>query len=293
MDTQTLSAFVAVAETRSFSQAANQLFITQPAISKRIFNLEEQMGAQLFDRISRTVSLTEAGRTLLPRAKKLLLEVEDTRRVINNLAGNVSGKLSISTSHHISLHRLPPTLRRYSKAFPDVELDLKFTESEKAYDGILNGSIELAIITLSPDPHPQVSEETIWIDELRYSVSADHPLASLDKVTFSMLDQYQAILPERSTFTRQLAEAHFEEENIDLNVIMSTSNFDTIRMMVSIGLGWSLLPNTLIDESLHTLPLSSEPILRPLGVIYHQQRTLSNAAQAFIEQLRQEKRKHE
>lgn len=286
MDTQTLNAFVIVAETGSFSRAANQLFITQPAISKRIFNLEKQVGARLFDRIGRTISLTEAGRTLLPRAKQLLLDVEDTCRLINNLADKVTGTLSIATSHHISLHRLPPTLRHYSKAFPDVTLDLNFTESEKAYEGILNGSIELAIITLSPDPHPQVSEETIWIDQLRYSVSIDHPLASLDEVTFPMLNQYQAILPQRSTFTRRLAEARFKHDNIDVNVIMSTSNFDTIQMMVSIGLGWSLLPDTLIDDRLHILPLSSEPILRPLGVIYHRERTLSNAAQAFINQLR-------
>lgn len=289
MDTQTLNAFVVVAETGSFSQAAERLFITQPAISKRIFNLEEQMNTRLFDRIGRSVSLTEAGHALLPRAQQLLLDFEDTRRLINNLDSQVSGQLSIATSHHISLHRLPPALRQFSTEHPQVQLDLTFTESERAYDEILKGSAELAIITLSPNPHPQVAEKPIWVDELRYSVAADHPLTAHKEITFKMLNQYPAILPAQTTFTRQLAEAHFNEESIDLNVIMSTNNFDTIRMMVSIGLGWSLLPNTLIDETLHTFQLSSEPLLRPLGVIYHRDRTLSNAAQAFMKLLTTEK----
>lgn len=285
MDTQTLSAFVAVAESGSFSHAADQLFLTQPAVSKRIFNLEEQMGTRLFDRIGRRVSLTEAGRVLLPRARDLLLDFEDTRRQINNLADHVGGRLSLATSHHVSLHRLPPTLRAYSKRYPEVQLDLTFTESERAYEDILNGSVELAIITLSPKPATQIAEQCIWTDELGYAVAKDHPLAEVKNVSFSMLHEYPAILPGRSTFTRQLAEAHFQQQNLDLNVIMSTNNFDTIRMMVSIGLGWSLLPDTLMDASLHRINLSSQPLRRPLGLIYHRERTLSNAAQAFIAML--------
>lgn len=287
MDTQTLSAFVAVAESGSFSLAGEQLFLTQPAISKRIFNLEEQMGTRLFDRIGRSVSLTEAGVALLPRAKQLLLEFEDTRRLINNLSDRVSGRLSLATSHHISLHRLPPTLRQFSKQYPEVSLDLTFTESERAYEDILNGTVELAIITLSPDPNPQIAQQTIWTDELRYTVAIDHPLADADEVTLPVLNDYQAILPSRNTFTRQLVEHHFTQQGLGLNVIMSTNNFDTIRMMVSIGLGWSLLPDTLIDDSVKTLALSSAPLRRPLGLIYHRQRTLSNAAQAFIQLLGQ------
>ncbi|OMH38709.1 LysR family transcriptional regulator [Motiliproteus sp. MSK22-1] len=285
MDIQALRSFVIVAETSSFSLAADQLFITQPAISKRISNLEDQVDCRLFDRIGRKVSLTEAGKALLPKARNILLEIDDTQRLLHNMSGQVGGKLSLAASHHVSLHRLPPILKRYSMQHPQATLDLKFTESEVAYDQILHGSRELAIITLSPLPHPQIESREVWIDQMRYVVTKEHPLAQQSHVQFKDLYRYNAILPEKSTFTRQIAEQHFDAEELELNVIMSTNYLDTIRMMVSVGLGWSLLPDTMIDDTLKVLPVSDQEIQRPLGFIYHRDRTLSNAAKAFIELL--------
>lgn len=282
MDTQSLHAFVTVAETASFSLAAERLFITQPAVSKRILNLEQQLGCKLFDRIGRQVSLTEAGRTLLPKARDILLELDDTRRLLSNLSGAVAGKLSLATSHHISLHRLPPTLRQFSQHYPEVQLDLTFTESETAYEQILHGDIELAIITLAPASHPQIQSAPIWQDELCFTVSPDHLLAQQAKVDLQTLSQHPAILPGTNTFTRQVAEQPFLQNKLNLDVIMSTNNLDTIRMMVSIGLGWSLLPASIIDDSVQVLDVAHKPLIRPLGVIHHRQRTLSNAAKAFM-----------
>ncbi|MEH6626222.1 MAG: LysR family transcriptional regulator [Motiliproteus sp.] len=285
MDIHSLNAFVNVAETRSFSIAAEKLFLTQPAVSKRISNLEQQTGCKLFDRIGRKVFLTEAGATLLPKAKHILLELEDTQRMLLNLSGRVSGKLSLAVSHHVSLHRLPDTLRAFSKSHPEVELDLEFTESELAYEGILHGDMELAIITLSPHPHAQIEAIPVWLDNMRFVVANDHPLTRLDSVSFQDLNQHNAILPDQKTFTREIAEQHFSAQGLELNVIMSTNYLDTIRMMVSIGLGWSLLPETVIDASLTVLEVPTPEMTRPLGLIFHRDRTLSNAAKVFIELL--------
>ena len=114
LELSNLQTFVTVAETGSFSQTSEQLFLTQPAISKRIAALEKELGTRLFDRIGRHVDLTEAGTALLPRARQILMQVEDSRRAISNLTGQITGKLSIGTSHHIGLHRLPPILRQFS-----------------------------------------------------------------------------------------------------------------------------------------------------------------------------------
>nr|P96194.1 RecName: Full=Uncharacterized HTH-type transcriptional regulator in ibpB-leuC intergenic region [Azotobacter vinelandii]CAA72148.1 CynR protein [Azotobacter vinelandii] len=108
MDLASLNAFIAVAETGSFSEAGERLHLTQPAVSKRIAALEQQLQVRLFDRLGREVRLTEAGRALLPRAYRILSVLEDTRRALNNLNGDVSGRLTLATSHHIGLHRLPP-----------------------------------------------------------------------------------------------------------------------------------------------------------------------------------------
>lgn len=114
IDLEGVKAFIAVADTRSFSVAAERLHLTQPAVSKRIAQLENQMKVRLFDRIGRTVTLTEAGRKLEPRAKLILTNIEDTHRAISNLNNAVTGQLALATSHHIGLWRLPDILRRYT-----------------------------------------------------------------------------------------------------------------------------------------------------------------------------------
>ncbi len=118
MDLNSLNTFIAIAETGSFSEAGERLHLTQPAVSKRIAALEQQLNARLFDRVGREVNLTEAGRALLPRAYQLLNVLDDTRRALNNLTGEVSGRLVLATSHHIGLHRLPPLLRAFTPATP-------------------------------------------------------------------------------------------------------------------------------------------------------------------------------
>ncbi len=285
MDTNTLSAFIAVAESHSFSLAAEQLFITQSAVSKRIAQLEDQLSQKLFDRIGRKVTLTEAGRELLPRDKTIISDIKDAGRALGNLSGIVKGPLSLAASHHISLHRLPPVLRRFTKEHPDVQLNLRFDESEIAYNGVLHGDLELALITLAPQPDPAIYSQSIWIDKLQYVVSRDHVLADKKHVSLEELTNYAAILPGASTFTQQIVTEQFRRQALDLNVGISTNYLDTIRMMVSIGLGWSLLPETMIDSSLTVIETGSAPIQRHLGYIHHRDRTLSNAASKLVEML--------
>ncbi|MDU5677321.1 MAG: LysR family transcriptional regulator, partial [Pseudomonas aeruginosa] len=157
MDLNSLNTFIAIAETGSFSEAGERLHLTQPAVSKRIAALEQQLNARLFDRVGREVNLTEAGRALLPRAYQLLNVLDDTRRALNNLTGEVSGRLVLATSHHIGLHRLPPLLRAFTRAHPQVALDIQFLDSEVAYEEILHGRAELAVITLAPETNGQVA----------------------------------------------------------------------------------------------------------------------------------------
>ncbi|MBY4675156.1 LysR family transcriptional regulator [Marinobacterium arenosum] len=285
MDTHTLHAFVTVAEQGSFSAAADKLFLTQSAISKRVAQLEEQLGNRLFDRIGRTISLTEAGQALLPRARKILLELDDARRTLGNLSGTVSGTLSLAASHHISLHRLPPILRRFSLDYPSVQLDLRFDESEIAYEGVLRGELELALITLAPHPDRNILSRAVWQDRLCYVASPDHPLANRGRLELDELTDYTAILPGEQTFTRELVGQLFQKRGLSLSVAMSTNYLDTIRMMVSIGLGWSLLPETMLGDDLQVLEVNAEPVYRQLGYIHHRNRTLSNAANRLVELL--------
>lgn len=293
MDTQSLQAFCAVAELGSFSRAGQKLFLTQPAISKRVANLEQQLNCQLFDRIGRKIQLTEAGQLLLPMARNILQTVADSRRAIDDLGGEVRGRLTIATSHHIGLHRLPPLLKQFAQRYPEVDLKLCFMDSERAYEEISQGEHDLAIVTLAPETSNHINAEPWWRDELVFTCAIEHPLAQAQSqgqpLTLATLSATDAILPDTNTYTTALIQRLFDDARAPLNISMTTQSLDTIKMMVAIGLGWSLLPRTLIDEQLLQLnPANATPIIRNLGCIRHTQRSISNAAQAFLTVCRQE-----
>ena len=285
MDSLALKAFMAVAEQGSFSRAADELFLTQPAVSKRIIKLEQQLKTRLFDRIGRNVYLTVAGQHLLPKAKAILEAMADTVDELTNLSGRVGGQLRIATSHHISLHRLPKPLSKFIALYPQVELDIQFAESEVIYEGLLQGRWQLGIITLNPEPDTQIQQQAIWQDKMQFVAAPEHPLTQQCSIELSQLSSFPALLSKTNTFTRSIVEQDFAAQNLALNVAMSTNNLDTIRMMVSIGMGWSILPHTLINSQIKVIDTLSKPIVRQLGCAWHQQRSLSNAATAFIELL--------
>ena len=285
MDTHALEAFLAVAEQQSFSRAAERLFVTQPAISKRIALLEEQLGTRLFDRIGRQIHLTEAGQALLPRARGILADMEDASRAISNLTGTVAGTLRIGTSHHIGLHRLPPVLREFSRRYPAVQLDIHFIDSEEAWEGVLHGDLELGVVTLPPEPDPRVISGAIWDDPLVFMASPEHPLGQQPKVSLAMLTHHPALLPSPVTFTRRIVETLFAEQSLSLSISMSTNYLETIHMMVAIGLGWSVLPKTMLDDQVIALPVEAPRIERQLGYVMHPARSLSNAGKCFLELL--------
>ena len=286
MDIPNLYAFIAVADTGSFSAAAELLYLTQPAVSKRVSTLETELDIQLFDRIGRKVTLTEAGTALLDRARNILQQVEDSKRVLQNLSGHIAGKLSIGTSHHIGLHRLPPVLRAFTHAYPEVELDLHFMDSEEACHAIEHGDLELGIVTLPLMPAKVLHTYKIWSDPLDIVVNQSHPLASLKKITPKQLANYSAILPTRGTYTRQIFEHTMRKHKLELKVGLSTNYLETIKMMVGVGLGWSVLPRSMLNKELTTLNIEGIKLERKLGVVWHSGHTLSNAAKAMSDMLK-------
>ncbi|HCO58955.1 MAG TPA: LysR family transcriptional regulator [Porticoccaceae bacterium] len=287
METQLLEAFVAVVETGSFSDAAEQIHLTQPAVSKRIALLEDQLGCRLFDRIGRQINLTEAGAALLPRAQNLLQSLIDTRQHIRDLSGSVSGQLRLAISHHIGLHRLPPVLKAFAARHGDVTLSIDFMDSEVAYEAIRQGHFELAVVTLAPEAHAKIVATPIWRDPLCLVSSPDHYLTNAGKITLAKLCQHPAILPGMNTYTGRMIKRIFDEHEKNLAATMATNYLETIKMMVSVGLGWSLLPNTMLDTSLVQLHCPTIRLERQLGLIHHRDKSLSNAANAFIALLHQ------
>lgn len=282
MDTQALKTFVDIASSGSFSATAERLHLSQPAISKRIAALEQQVGHKLLDRVGRKVMLTEAGHNLLPHAQQVLITLADATRSLSRLHNDVSGRLSVGTSHHIGLHRLPPVLRQFTQQFPDVDLDIHFMDSEQACDAVIDGRLEMAVVTLPPDPDARLTTQLLWPDPLDVIVGPAHPLAEYSEVNLTTLASYPAVLPDEQTYTHRIIQTALQRVNTQLHVRLATNYLETIKMLVNIGLGWSVLPRAMIDDDIIALHVPGLTMQRELGSVRHRDRATSAAASAFM-----------
>jgi DNA-binding transcriptional LysR family regulator len=289
MDIPSIETFLNVAKKQSFSLTAESMYLSQPAISKRIASLEIELKCKLFDRINKKVILTEAGKLFLPRAQNIILELKAGKNSLAEMGGVISGELAMVTSHHIGLHHLPPVLKQYVSEYPQVNLKLDFMNSEAACLAVENAEIELAVITLPNEPVDCLNIVKIWTDPMTIAIHNDHPLLKkkknankLSKKELQQLTQYPAILPEIGTYTRELVDDYFFKIGITPQVKLSNNYLETIKMMVSVGLGWSVLPQTLIDNTLTTIQMPEFMASRSLGIVTHKNRTLSPAAQKMV-----------
>ena len=282
MDESQLRAFVAIHRHGSFTAAADYLHLTQPAISKRIAALETQLGTPLFDRVGRSARMTETGHQLLPLAENILLSFNNLRQSADNMKEQVSGGLSLGTSHHIGLHRLPPVLRKYTNQYPDVELALRFVDSEDGVSGVESGELEMAIITLPAMTPSSLSATKVWDDPLALAVGKMHALANREIIDVEELAGHEAILPGVNTYTRALLEDKLALTGYKLHVGLSTNFLETNKMMASIGLGWTILPETMLDETVNKIVIKDINLRRELGYVTHNDMTLSNATKAMI-----------
>lgn len=281
MDTQALRTFVEIARCGSFSQTAHNLHISQPAVSKRIATLEQQVGHKLLDRVGRKTLLTQAGQTLLPHARQVLLTLDDATRGMSQLHQQVHGRLSIGTSHHIGLHRLPPVLRQFTREFEQVDLDIQFMDSEQACDAVLNGELEMAVVTLPPQADARLTTTRLWPDPLDVMVSAQHPLARRSSLSLTELARWPAVLPDAQTYTHRIIRTALENSGTQLNVRLATNYLETLKMLVSIGMGWSVLPRAMLDDDIRSIAIPGLAMLRELGIVRHRDRAESASAQAF------------
>jgi DNA-binding transcriptional LysR family regulator len=293
MNTAMLHAFVTVMETHSVSRAAERLCLTQPAVSKRLHNLEEEFGVKLFDTIGRGIQPTAAAQQLLPQARQWLRDYAHMRHQLGQPQDQVGGTLSIGTSHHIGLHHLADPLKQFAQDHPHVQLDVHFVDSEQAHQAVLSGELELAFLTLPPQYDSRLSYLPVWPDPLGFVVAPFHPLAQREGLTVQDLLAYPAILPAAHTYTSQITLAAFAEHGLTPQATMSTNPLESIRMLVSIGLGWSVLPQTLVNLDLSMI--HPEPIARlerMLGLVWHPARTHSRAAQLLSQLIQQQYAQH-
>lgn len=237
MEIRQLRAFVAIAETKTFTAGAKRVHVTQAAISMQISQLEKEIGLPIFIRTPRQVLLTEAGEVLLTRARKILREHDAAIAQIAELAGAKKGRLRIgSASSNFLTGNLPKILNRLKKQFPDAEISVISGTSEALIERILAGEMDVAFVSL-PVESQHIQTEMLFSDEIVAIAHPSHPLASKKVVSAATLAGEKLILGERGGNTRREFDNFFVAAGVKPNVSMELSRQSSINEMVKNGMG--------------------------------------------------------
>jgi DNA-binding transcriptional LysR family regulator len=237
MEIKQLKAFIAIAETRTFTAGAKRVNVTQAAISMQIRQLEDEVGLQLFTRTPRRVILTEAGESLLERARLILREHDSALAEIAELGGVEKGRLRIgSASAEFTTQQLPHILQRLKGDFPNSELSVSAGTSQTLVDKILHGDLDIAFVSLPVD-NTSITTDRLFSDQIVAIAHPTHPSASKRHISPEELARQKLILGERGGNTRRMIDDFFHAANLHPNVIMELSRQEAINQMVENNLG--------------------------------------------------------
>lgn len=285
MELYQLDGFLEVARTQSFTRAANNLFLTQPALSLQIKALETELGELLFERQGKQVLLTPAGRMLQERAAQILSLVSQTQQEIQAAQGLQSGSLRIGASDSLCLYVLPAMLEFFQDRFPGVSLQFANRQSGKIVSLVAEGAVDFGLVTL-PVSEPKIKAETLFWREDVAICHPDHPLRERETVTLEMVAGYPLLLLERSSHSRLLLEQLMARAGVLPAMVMELGSLEVIKRMVSINMGVSIIPGYAAEAEikagvLHAIRL---PWLstRAVGVIQRRRGLLSPAGQMFL-----------
>lgn len=291
MNTQQLRTFLMVVDRGSFSDAARALGISQPAVTMQIQALETSVGATLLDRRYRKVDLTEAGRTLLPHARKVLEQIETAHDQIAALSGTVTGRLTIAASTTPGVYLIPRLLGAFTAENPEVGVTIEVHDTAAVVEAVETGRAHIGI-TGAAVRGARVTFEEFATDELLLICPPGHRLAAMHSVALADLADEAWVLRESGSGTRQMAERLVADHGLDpeeLRVAVELGTGEAIVSAVEGGLGISILSRRVAAKALELGTVAQVdaiglPSTRPLYVIMPKG-TPTRAATAFQEHL--------
>lgn len=298
IDFRHLETFCRVASLKSFSKAAEDLFLTQPTVSGHILILEKSLGLRLFDRTGREVRLTPAGKILFTFASKMLLSRKELINALSEFSQGLRGELVIGASTIPGEYLLPKLLGQFKKEHLHFTLSLKIADTQEIVRHVLEGTVEFGLIGAKL-PHPSLYYEKYMEDEIVVISPIDHPLSQQKKVTLEDLLKEPWIIREEGSGTQMAVENMLRKRGKTLKqfqVIMSMGNTSSLKEGVKAGLGLAFISKKAIEEELNRNLLSkidlvgTDPILRPIYIVLFRGRTLSPMGTAFLRFLRKYKR---
>lgn len=289
MSVDALHVFTTVVEQKNFSKAAEVLYISQPAVSMQIRNLENELGSKLILRSSKNLTLTQSGEILYTKAKQILTLYEEAKHEINHLKDEVSGTLKIGASFTIGEYVLPAILGEYTSQYPNVDIDVSIANTEEILSDVRNG---LTLGLVEGDVAGNDLTLTPFItDEMVLIVPNSHPLAKQRLIRDSEDLQNQTwILREPGSGTRAYTDALIQDFGLKVNRTLVFSSSQGVKEAVINGLGISLVSQLIIRKELehHELTLlriKGKKILRDFSIIQPRGLMESKAVETFITKL--------
>ncbi len=286
IDSRQLRAFSILARTGSFTDAARELHLTQSAVSHAIKALEEELRCRLFDRLGKTVVLTQAGEQFFVHVEKILAEMAAARGEIERLGKWGAGRLRIGASPTSCQFILPSVLREFRESFPQCVIQIEPGSAPEILETLRQHRIDLAI-ALEPEREEQFDSRHLFTDELQFLVGPLHPWARARKVERATIAQQSYIFYSKASYTFRLVERYFREENLVLRSPIELGSMEAIKEMVKIGVGISIVTPWIAEreiaaKSLVALPLGRRKLRRRWSVLHWRGRRLSLAEETFI-----------
>jgi LysR family hydrogen peroxide-inducible transcriptional activator len=284
MEIHQLRYFVAVAEEGSFSRAAARVRVAQPSLSQQIRKLETEVGQPLFDRLPRSVVLTEAGRCLIDYARQILASIGDARRCIDEFKGEIAGNVAVGAIPTIAPYVLPELVVTFQQHYPDVTLHIVEDVTAGIVRRIEAGELDVALASTC-QKSPSLRIEPIGVEPLLALVPEAHSLAKQSVITFDDLKSQRFLLLHEMHCLSQQVHHQLESRRLHPEIALAGSQLSTIANMVAAGIGVSIVPQMMVKHHATpgcvTLQFATPVPERELNLLYNPLRFQSKAAAEF------------
>ncbi|NQZ33276.1 MAG: LysR family transcriptional regulator [Oceanospirillaceae bacterium] len=284
-----LRAFVAVAKTRSFTEACEQVHLSQPALSIAIKNLEDSLGGKLLMRTTRALRLTPEGEVFFKTAMRLLTDWDDAFEEVQSRFSLYRGKISISCMPSFAGNQLPAILLKFRRKHPDINVAIQDVIAEEVVELVRTGRVEIGI-SFDPGDAEDLLFEPLFEDNFIAAFAPDHVLADKTEITWEEAIQNELIALQRPSSMRMQIERELEKLDLNLNVSYEAHQLATVGRMAATGMGIGLVP-TLCERQMKELGAICIPIINPIisrkvGIITRKRSALSAAAQGIVNELK-------
>ena len=286
MQIESLKVFCDLAETTSFTKAAQINGVTQSAVSQQISSLETKFDAALIERSKKKFTLTKEGETLYKYSKQIVQTYDELRHKIQEIQNVVTGTIKVVTIYSIGLHELPPYLKKFLKKHPTVNVSVEYRRATQLYEDIVTGMADIGLVAY-PQKDPRLQVTSLAEDMLVLICHPDHPLAQQPKVKLSEIASHKFIAFEPDIPTRRAIDKILRDRNVEVDHAMEFDNIETVKRAVEIDAGISIVPRSPVAQevakkTIAMVEIEDEQFYRPLAAVHKKSKVLSPAMKEFL-----------